>query len=260
VGKACESQSTCDSNENLQAGRPTMDTAVLNLPFAIQVSLGSGYAAYLLAFSGLRQHHTATDVIFRTIAFGLVATLSIELCQKAGISEVVSAIVAFALAVISGALWRAAIGPLFRQFSRKYLFAWSDDLPSAWLSVTAERTDLRPSQIVVELSDGRLLMCDDTRVYQRAPFECGVFGLDGSIAMYVTSEKPPSGDWFNHEAVLHQHEGANITFIPADNIRRVEIRQWKKPSSGRLPRRLRRGRLWLRRSWRRWRRRSGRSG
>lgn len=231
-----------------------MNTEILNLPFAIQVSLGSGYAAYLLAFSGLRQHHTATDVIFRTIAFGLVASLTISITKESGLSEFSSALIAFAITVISGALWRTVISQFVRYCLRRFLIAWSDDLPSAWLSITAERTDLRPSQIVVELSDGRLLMCDDTRLYKAAPFECGVFGLDGSVAMYVTSEKPPSGEWFNHEQVLHRHEGANITYIPAANIRRVEIRQWKKPPKSRLPRWLRRGRLWLSRSRRRRRR------
>jgi hypothetical protein len=233
-----------------------MNTDILNLPFAIQVSLGSGYAAYLLAFSGLRQHHTATDIIFRTIAFGLVATFVMAVCKEADFADLLSAVIAFVVAAFSGALWRAVIGPLFRKFSRRYLLAWSDDLPSAWLSITAERTDLRPSQIVVELSDGRLLMCDDTRIYRFAPFECGVFGLDGSVAIYVTSEKAPSGEWFNHKEVLHKHDGANITYIPADNIRRVEIRQWKKPPRTKLPRWLRRGRLWFRRRWP-WRRRRG---
>jgi hypothetical protein len=226
-----------------------MNIDLLNLPFAIQVSLGSGYAGYLIAFSGLRQHHTPTDVIFRTLSFGLVASAVMTLLSKE-LAQVGSAVIAFFATVIVGAIWRAFVGRLAKRLIRKLLISWSDDLPNAWLSITAERTDLRPSQIVVELNDGRLLMCDNTRLFARAPFEMGVFGLDGSIALYVTSEMRANGEWIDKEGVLHDHEGANITYVSSSNIKRVELRHWQEKKRKKLPRWLRRGRWWLRR-WRR---------
>lgn len=33
-----------------------MDEKLLSLPWQIQVSLGSGYAAYMLAYAGIREH------------------------------------------------------------------------------------------------------------------------------------------------------------------------------------------------------------
>src|SRR3546814_2103205 len=52
-----------------------MDEKLLSLPWQIQVALGAGYLAYLVAYSGIRDHHKGIDVPFRAIAFGLVATL-----------------------------------------------------------------------------------------------------------------------------------------------------------------------------------------
>lgn len=224
-----------------------MDTNVFELPFAIQVTLGSGYAAYLLAFAGLRSHHTTTDVIFRTVAFGLVASASLKTLSSFEINDVAGAVVAFVATLIVGAIWRTLAGPLFKRVTRRLLISWSDDLPSAWLSITAERTDLRPSQIVVELDDGRLLMCDDTRALAKAPFECGVFGLDGSIALYVTSERRPNGEWIEKHDVLHPEEGANITYVSHDRIKRVELRHWTNSKRKKLPTWLRRWRLRFRR-------------
>lgn len=225
------------------------------MPFAIQVTLGSGYAGYLIAFSGLRQHHTPTDVIFRTLSFGLVASGAMTLLSE-DFGQVWSATVAFLATLATGAIWRAFIGRLAKKLIRKLLISWSDDLPSAWLSITAERTDLRPSQIVVEMNDGRLLMCDDTRRFASAPFEMGVFGLDGSIALYVTSERRPNGEWIQCDGVLHDHEGANITYISPSNIKRIELRHWRDKKGKKLPRWLRRWRWRLRRR----RRQRGRLG
>ena len=225
-----------------------MSSEFVDLPFAIQVALGSGYAAYLIAFSGIRQHHTPTDIIFRTIAFGLVASAMMKASPTLGLDDITAATLAFLSTVVAAGLWRALIGPLAKKIIRMLLISWADDLPSAWLSITAERTDLRPSQIVVELVDGRLLMCDDTRSFADAPFEVGVFVLDGSIAMYVTSEKPPGGNWTENEDVLHGHEGANISYIAPANIKRVDLRHWSAPKRNLLPR-------WFRRWSRRLRRR-----
>lgn len=52
-----------------------METTLLNLPWQIQFSLASGYAAYLVANTGNREHHQPVDVAFSTLLFGLFATL-----------------------------------------------------------------------------------------------------------------------------------------------------------------------------------------
>jgi hypothetical protein len=51
-----------------------MSVDLLALPWQVQLTLASGYAAYALAYSGIRAHHQTIDVAFATLVFGLVAT------------------------------------------------------------------------------------------------------------------------------------------------------------------------------------------
>lgn len=50
-----------------------MSPDLLNLPFAVQASLGVGYAAYCLAFAGRRYGHGPQDAIFLSLLFGALA-------------------------------------------------------------------------------------------------------------------------------------------------------------------------------------------
>ena len=41
--------------------RARMNAELLNLPWQIQVSLASGYAGYMLAYTGMRENHRTID-------------------------------------------------------------------------------------------------------------------------------------------------------------------------------------------------------
>lgn len=197
---------------------------ILTLPIAIQVSLGSGYLAYVMAFSGLRQHHTAADAIFGSIAFGLIASAALTWLPLISPWKYAAA-TGITLAV--GLLWRWRIGALLQNTLRKSGISWTDGLPSAWLSVTAMRTDLPLAQIAVDLADGRLLVCDDTRRFKDCPHGPCTLGLDGSVALYVTGEQRPDASWIEVPDVVNI-DGARLTYVPADQVRRVELRYWSK--------------------------------
>ena len=202
-----------------------MPQDLLTLPFAIQVALSSGYLAYLVAFAGLRSHHTTTDMLFRVFVFSSLGTAIFYLLPN---DPILAAALATLVSLVLALFWRKYGNRASKFILRKLQVSWSDDVPSAWLSITAERTDLRPSQIVVQLRDGRLLMCEDTRKFANAPFGPCMFGLEGSVAMYVTAEMRPNGEWIEQKDVIHPHEGARITHIPASEIARSEIRHWQK--------------------------------
>jgi hypothetical protein len=233
-----------------------MDDKLLNLPFYIQVALGSGYLAYLVAYAGIRQHHTPSEVIFRSIAFGLAAT-AIMLWAPAGPDAFSSwrhpvwrPSTAVIVTVAIGAFWRWRGMRWSRAFLRKLSVSWTDDIPTAWLSVTATETNISPTQIIVDLESGRTLMCEDTRPFTDAPFAPCVYGLDGSIAFYVTAERPKDGEWVEREDVRHT-EGDLLTYVPAAAIKRVQLRL--TPSSlGRAGWWRRWSRTWWRGRWNPW--------
>lgn len=201
-----------------------MGPELLSLPIAFQIALGSGYLAYLLAYSGIRQHHSAADATFRSLAFGLASSAVLYFTPLRWWSIALAILAPLPLA----AFWRWRGMFWARALFRKVDVSWADDLPSAWLSIVAERTDARPSQIAIDLDNGRTLLCDDTRLFSDAPYGPCVLGLDGSVALYVTSERRENGEWFDHEDVRHPVEGDRLTYVPASAIKRVEMRYWTK--------------------------------
>jgi hypothetical protein len=197
----------------------------LKLSLSVQVALGSGYVAYLISYAGIRQHHSPTDIVFRTLAFGLIASATLAWTWFIPPVQVALAVVC---TIAAGALWRGFGRAVSSQVLKRTDVSWSDDIPTAWLSISAVRTDCRPSQIAVELLDGRLLLCADTRDFSDAPYGPCVLGLSRDIALYVTDEMRPNGEWLQSERVQDPIDGANLTYVPASQIRRVELRHWTK--------------------------------
>jgi hypothetical protein len=204
-----------------------MNPELLKVPIAVQIALAGGYLAYLVAYSGIRHHHTAADATFRSIVFSLAASAVLLWRPFIPYINEVAAVLA---ALGCGILWRW-IGMKSAQGALRWTgVSWADDVPTAWLAITAIRTDVRPSQIAVDIEGGRTLCCDDTRLFADAPYGPCVYGLDGGIAFYVTSELRPDGEWIEH-ADVRNLDGCRLTYVPASAIKRVEIRNWSKPSA-----------------------------
>jgi hypothetical protein len=208
-----------------------MPNDLYNVSFAVQVSVVSGYLAYLIAYSGVRQHHTAADAVLKSFSFGIFAAATMRLGYQ---HPIWTPVVASLMTVVAGICWRWFGMNLWNKWMRDAGVSWADDIPTAWISITAIRKDVRPSQIVVDIEGGRTLMCDDTRLFAKAPFEPCVFGLDGSIALYVTSEYR-DGNWIDHKDVSHPVDGDKLTYIPASCVKRVEIRHWTKANAKASP-------------------------
>jgi hypothetical protein len=203
-----------------------MNPELLKVPVAIQIALAAGYLAYLVAYAGIRQHHTAADATFKSIIFS-TATSAVLLWKP--FVPYVNEAVAVLAALACGLVWRSVGIKASQSVLRSTGISWADDVPNAWLTITALRTDLRPSQIAVDIEGGRTLCCDDTTVFADAPYGPCVYGLDGSIAFYVTAERRPDGRWTEHTDI-RTTQGDRLTYVPASAIKRVEIRNWRKPS------------------------------
>lgn len=199
-----------------------MEEKLLALPWQIQIAIGSGYAAYLIAYAGIRDHHKATDITFRSIAFGMVATLIILITD--GSPKWIGLPLAFAFTVFAGAVWRRFGIALTRKAMRDTDVSWSDDTPSAWATVTVCNAKHFVSQISVQLEDGTWLRCIDTRPFTEKPFGPMTIGVNGDVALYVTHEESPDGSQTEVVDVIMDYWGARITYVPASKIRRVAIR------------------------------------
>ena len=197
-----------------------MTPALLSLSWQIQVALAGGYAAYILAYTGIRDHHRTLDTTFGTLVFSVVASAALSLA-----SPYLPPLVAGALAIIGAGLAGLAWRRWGRRLARRALHgvSRSNDDPSAWASLTSDANNYT-SQIAVLTDDGTWLRCEDTTRFATAPFGPSSFGPNGDIALYVTHIKSATGEVREQATVHDDYYGDRITYVPAARIKRLTIR------------------------------------
>ena len=207
-----------------------MPTDLLSLSWTLQVALGSGYSAYIIAYRGIRLHHAARDTLFISLVFSLVASAGLY-CLR-GINPVLSGTIAFLLTLASGILWRLVGSRILATVLRALNITWSDDTPSAWVRLQ-ENSEYPLSQISVLLKDGTWLHCNDTAKFNDAPYSPAVLGTNGDVLMYLTSVKKTGVEEKEQTTVLDPSYGARLTYIPSSEIARLNVRLM--PSISRRP-------------------------
>lgn len=206
--------------------------SILDLPTETLTILAAGYIGYKIAFTGLNKHHKPTDVVFISLAFGLVAQLGFLMVQAIfeargwqG-SEYAAPPFAALLAVIASSLWRRWGSERFRKLLRDGNISFSDGTQTAWDAIRASTT-ARPQQLIVRKTDGSQLMCHYLWQFENKPFgPCG-FGEDGSVSMYVTcARSSASEEWVdtNYDDPEFEEFGTALTYIPANQIAEIEVR------------------------------------
>lgn len=199
-----------------------MTDELLKLPWQIQVALGSGYAAYLLSYAGIREHHKAIDTTFISVAFGLVATAALMLTVEW--KPIYSLLTALIAACTVGVVWRKWGRHAVRWLLWKFDISWGNNDPSA-LATLIDDTSFEVSQIAVQLDDGTWLRCDDTTEFNGAPNYPCLIGPAGDVALYVTHEEPIAGRAKRLKHTRDPNYGDLITYIPAVHIKRLNLRR-----------------------------------
>lgn len=211
-----------------------MNHELLELPWKVQLVLASGYAGYLVAYAGIRSHHKAMDSAAISLIFGLIATLVMFLMGGIGrwpggagatdsLGTVISGAVAFAVTLLSAAVWRRWLRVAWEEFLHSQRVSWSNDDPTALQTLSAGTTH-HVTQIAVLLDDGTWLCCDDTAAFRDAPYGPCLIGQSGDVAIYLTSIASAEADARPQPNVRNEHYGDLITYVPAARIRRITLR------------------------------------
>lgn len=194
--------------------------AITGWPLQYQTVLVAGYCAYLLASVGTRHSHKAADTIFGTLAFGLPA-LAVWIFLP-GLKPGWAFVLSFAVSISIAVLWRTVIKEAIRRFLKHTGYLWADDSDSAWQWLT-QNSNFGPTQLTVELTDGRYLYCSDAHAVRDYPFGPYVLGESGDVLMYV--DKSKSGDKVNTIDNVHVDGwGQLVTYVPKEQIRKIAIR------------------------------------
>ncbi|PNU06460.1 hypothetical protein [Novosphingobium guangzhouense] len=200
---------------------PKTFTDLAALPWTTQLVLASGYCGYLIAYLGIRYNHKATDTIFASLAFGLVALLVLTLPWQ--IAGWIRGSTAFFASIGAGIFWRAVIRSGLRRLAARANYSWSDDTPNAWDRLF-EVTDHGPTQLTVELDDGRYLYCSNAARVGHLPFGPYVLGTTGDILMYVDRTTTAKGEDREALGTFSDDWGAMVTYIPKDRVRKIAVR------------------------------------
>lgn len=202
-----------------------MSTAedLLKLPWDIQLPLASGYAAYVLAYTGLRDRQKTVDIAFISLVFSLIATFVRAFAEQHGVEPIKASFIAFAVTVLSGLAWRKIGRPLVSWSLRAANITWSNDDPSALASLSGS-TRYYVTQVAVYLDDGSCMSCENAADFNKSPFGPLQIGPQGDIALYVTEISQADGATRPQLHVRNDHYGDRITYIPASRIRQIAVR------------------------------------
>lgn len=203
------------------------DKSLLDLPWPTLVTLAAGYIGYFVANVGVKDQHKAVDITFSALVFGLFSAGIYHASVWVGINAYMAAFPAVMAAFVAGSCWRKYGRKWMYSLLRKYDISWSDDTSSAWQAMFGH-TQYRVTEIFVYLKDGSGLLSRLPGNYEEWPNGPFTLGNHGDISLYVTHRKSINGEaWEEYEGVVYQSWGALATWIPADQIARVDIRRKK---------------------------------
>lgn len=201
--------------------------SLLTLPEYIQIVIATGYIGYSVAKSGLRDKERKDELLYGVIVYGLFGYIAYDLFKSHFTYFFFPAIFATVFSVMIACLWRKFGKPLSNFFLQKAGVLNEDGTPSVWVGLT-QATHVGPTQMSVRLKDGSILNCDDVQSFRNAPFPKYYTDNDMNIALYVTSSKSPDGVKEDHPTVRDETWGDRLTYVPASEISRVQVRIKKK--------------------------------
>jgi hypothetical protein len=202
-----------------------MKPELLNLPWATLLTIACGYAAYYIANVGIREHHKTIDVTFSTLVFGFFCAFLYTAIRRYSAADILTASAAtFLFAVLLGGVWSRFGRAVLKTCLRKSRTSYSDDLPSAWIALFEASTTA--TQLSVKLKDGSWIKCENLNTFTNFPNGPCVLGGKGDVLMYVTHFQGKDADAFEAcEDTVNDHYGAEITYIPASEIVRLDYRR-----------------------------------
>lgn len=195
--------------------------SLLSLPLETLAVLAAGYLGYRLGYVGRDQGHKPTDVLFISLAFAFVARLSGDFfCAGLGVLAV--ALIGLGAALLAATFWRVWGAGWTYRLLRAARISASDHHISAWDTIRLRR-GFWPGVLVVQKTDGTLLMCHHPENFAHLRDGPFILGEDGSVALFVTDRCcPGQAEWAPRE-VFDPVLGHEMTYVPAGQVGEIRI-------------------------------------
>ena len=197
--------------------------SLLSLPIDTLVLLAAGYLGYRLAFTGKDREHKTTDVIFISAAFAAIAKAVMMIGTACG-ATTAGLMLAAPVSLLAAIIWRKWLGRMVFRALKATRTMTHDRTQTAWQSLIAHDSNT-VRQIVVYRTDGVCYMCDDFFKFKDVKPTPLILGADGSVVMPVSHWRDADQTaWEEEQDVLLEGFGNALTYIPADQIKTVDIR------------------------------------
>lgn len=198
--------------------------SLLSLPTQTLVVMAGGYIGYRISAVGKDTRHTTVDVVFNTLVFGLICRTCSEAAMAVQLHPWLGAAMGMFGACVAAMVWRRYLEATWAKALKTLGVSISDRHLTAWDPLRVNPA-LRPSQITVHLQSGDVLMCDNVPHFANRPTGPCSFGIDGSVALYVTQRFPKgASEWIECDVTAPDDWGCQISYIPADQIERIDVR------------------------------------
>lgn len=195
-----------------------------NLPWATVLFLAAGYAGYFIANTGAREHHKPTDTAFSSAVFGFFALFAYQLLIRQEMGVLWGSMLSFGSACVLGGVWRKWGRFLLLKALRAFRISFTDDIQSAWAAL-GSATNVSATELCVYLKNGTLLQSSDLAQFNHLPNGPCILGGNGDVLMYVTNARGADGELTSNDALSHKGWGTEITYIPAAEIARIDLRR-----------------------------------
>lgn len=201
---------------------------ILDLSWKLQFMLATGYAAYIVSFTGIRSHHSTLDTTFCVLILGSLATSALYLIENHTNAHLTLAVAISGLLPIgAGILWRVLLKN-FLKWALTKTRIYSDDSPSAWHALFLI-DDCDVSQISILTDEDEWLSCSNTSDFKSAERPPVTLGADGGVLLYVTEKKKRGEKTAKKSSnITHKAFGTRLTYIPSNRIKRVTLRLKRK--------------------------------
>jgi hypothetical protein len=199
-----------------------LSDALQNLSWQVQLTLAGGYLAYVIAYTGIRSHHTPIDTAFLSFVFGLPVAATLWACQALNKVIFVS-LLAVVMGCLIALIWRKYVRSVVRATLHRWDISWSTDDPTT-IATLSDNAKFGMTAFAVQLKDETWLECKNPHEFEGAPFNPVIIGKDGSVALYVTHKELKGQPEEAIPSVRDEQFGDKITYIPASEIRQIVIR------------------------------------
>ncbi len=194
-----------------------------NLSESLQLVIASGYIGYIISQFGYRKNERGDEFFYGMITFGLLGTMFFHIWASLFPGFPLPAFLSILCVIVLALLWRKWLRRCFFAVLHLAKITNDDGISTVWSRITQD-TEMAPTQVMVEMSDGSAYFCENVSAFDDALIPRYYTDDDGNIAMYVTKYINTRGETEPCKNVRDEHWGDMVTYIPKDMIKSVNFR------------------------------------